>query len=221
MMSNELPEAYKRGYQDFYGRDFIVTQDVLIPRPETETIIDEVKLLAGKPYLPGMKKPQRQLSEKPLILDVGTGSGCIAIILKLEIPEAEVVGLDISESALNIARNNAEKLGASVDFVHSDLLKDYRGKKPDVIVANLPYVDKKWEWLDMEALGCEPELALYAKERGLALIFELVSEVKNLKNVWFVFEADPCQHVEIIKYAEKRGLKHQKTSGFQLVFCKS
>ncbi len=224
-MNSKMPEAYKKGFQDFYGRDFLVTPEVLIPRPETEAIIDEVKVLSGRAYLPGMKTPERKLADNPVILDVGTGSGCIAVTLKLKIPEAEVVGLDISESALNIARNNAEKLGASVDFAHSDLLKDYRGKEPDVIVANLPYVDKNWDWLDKEALSYEPELALYAEQKGLALIDELINEVSALwkdaaNTKWLILEADPSQHNEIIRHASTLGFLHEKTNGFALVFSK-
>ena len=219
----QLPEAYKEGVADFYGREFRVSSDVLIPRPETEAAIDELLLLAGRPYLPGMKKPERQLPAVPLIVDVGTGSGCIAVTLKLEIPEANVIGLDVSEKALCVARKNAEKLGAKVDFAETDLLTEYDGGVPDIIVANLPYVDRNWEWLDKEALKHEPSLALYADNRGLALIFRLIDEVEkmtksNRKQKWILLEADPCQHDEIITYAEKRSLVHRKTNGYWLVF---
>ena len=90
--------------QDFYGRVFLVTKDVLIPRPETEQIIDAVLNLAGKPYLPGVKPSQRVLKEHPIILDIGTGSGCIAITLALELPEAKIYASDVSEPALKIAQ---------------------------------------------------------------------------------------------------------------------
>ena len=103
-MSANLPLAYKNGYQDFYGRDFIVTPDVLIPRPETEQIIDTVLNLAGKPYLPGIKPSPRKLPPNPTILDIGTGSGCIAITIKKELPEARVYATDVSKKAINIAR---------------------------------------------------------------------------------------------------------------------
>lgn len=220
---DKLPEAYRKGAADFYGRDFKVNSDVLIPRPETEMAIDEVLLLMGRPYLSGMKAPKRELPERPVIVDVGTGSGCIAITLKLELPETEVVGLDISNKALNVARENASTLGADVDFMCSDLLENYAGPAPDVIVANLPYVNEKWEWLDKEALGYEPSLALYADNRGLKLIFELTNEVaseEKYHQTWLLLEADPCQHEEILKYAVELGLQYQKTSGFWLVFRK-
>ena len=94
------PNAYLKGVQDFYGRDFIVTPDVLIPRPETEQIVDAVLNLAGEPYLPGVKPSKRKLPENPIILDVGTGSGCIAITLALELPDSTIYTSDISKKAI-------------------------------------------------------------------------------------------------------------------------
>lgn len=204
--------------KDFYGRDFAVSPDVLIPRPETEQIIDEVLLLAGKPYLAGMKAPSASLPDNPLILDIGTGSGCIAITLKLELKNAEVIGMDISDKALRIARNNAEKLNASVDFIYSDLLRSYTGKAPDLIVANLPYVDENWDWLDKDTLSNEPSVALYSEDGGLRHIKRLLEELDS--RAWktkIILEADPCQHEKIIDYANKLGFTHDKTNGFVLV----
>lgn len=218
-MNNKIPVAYERGWQDFYGRNFIVSSDVLIPRPETETIIDEVLLLAGKPYLPGMNTPERKLPSDSLILDVGTGSGCIAITLKLELPESTVIGLDISDKALRVARSNADKFHARVDFMNSDLLKNYRGQEPAVIVANLPYVDENWEWLDKDALSHEPGLALYADDRGLGLIKELLMQIEECG--WhpkIILEADPCQHERIITFARKHGFEYAKTNGYTVIF---
>ena len=225
-MKENLPEAYRKGMQDFYGRNFAVSPEVLIPRPETEAIIDEVKLLSGRAYLPGMKTPKRVLPEEPVILDIGTGSGCIAITLKLETPEASVIGMDISNEALRVARENALKLKAEVDFVGSDLLVDYTGPEPDVVVANLPYVDEDWEWIDKEALAAEPRLALYAKDHGLELIKQLIEQAEKIWDKdnggtgkrWLLLEADPCQHEDIVSYATKCGFTHEKTNGFALVF---
>lgn len=221
-MNENLPEAYKKGFQDFYGRDFLVSPAVLIPRPETETIVDEVMLLAGKPYLSGMRAPQRELPEQPIILDVGTGSSCIATTLKLEIPEAKVTGLDISNEALMVAQKNTKRFKADVELKQSDLLKSYHGEAPDVVVANLPYVDKTWKWLDKKSLSFEPSIALFSEDHGLRLIFRLIDEFvaleKKEKKTWLILEADPCQHREIIEFAKNKGLTHQKTSGFTLVF---
>ena len=206
--------AYSRGYQNFYGRDFLVTPDVLIPRPETEQIIDTVLDLAGKSYLPGVKPNPRVLPEKPIILDVGTGSGCIAVTLALELPEAKVYASDISEAALEMAKKNASKLDASIYIIISHLLKKINFT-PDVVVANLPYVDKDWDWLDKEALSGEPATALYAEDHGLALIKQLIDQAYERHIKYLVLEADPCQHDSIIKYAEAK-YKLLKTSGFIL-----
>ena len=200
---------------DFYGRDFKITPDVLIPRPETEQIIDTVLNLVGKPFLPGVKPSKAKLPEDITIVDVGTGSGCIATTLKLEVPQAKVVATDISEAALAVARNNAERLGANVIFRKSDLLEEI-DFTPDLVVANLPYVDENWDWIDKEALSKEPALALYAKDGGLELIFKLIDQATQRGIKHLVLEADPCQHERIIDYASKKGLVHHETRGFIL-----
>lgn len=201
---HDLPRAYLEGVQDFYGRDFIVTPDVLIPRPETEQIIDAVLNLAGKPYLPGVKPAPRVLPKKPVILDVGTGSGCIAITLKMEIPEAEVKAVDISKPALKIAQKNALKFSVDPNlFIISNLLENVKFT-PDVIVANLPYVDENWDWLDKESLNKEPKIALYAKEGGLELIKKLIDQSTEKRVKYLILEADPCQHEKIIEYINNK-----------------
>ena len=201
--------------QDFYGRDFIISPDVLIPRPETEMIIDTVLNLVGKPFLPGVKPSEPQLPEDITILDVGTGSGCIAITLDLLLPQAKIVATDVSDKALKIARKNASELGTEVEFLQSDLLKNVK-VKPGLIVANLPYVDENWDWVDKEALSKEPALALYAKDGGLKLIFKLIDQVAEREVHHLVLEADPCQHERITSYAKKKGLALRETRGFIL-----
>ncbi len=215
--SSNPPKAYQTGIQDFYGRNFIVTPDVLIPRPETEAIIDLVLNLAGKPYLPGVKPSQPELPEHPTIIDVGTGSGCIAITLKLELPKSKIIATDISENALIIAQKNATKLSASISFIISHLIEKVN-VKPDLVVANLPYVDKKWDWLDLESLSYEPETALFAEDSGLALIKELIREVSAQSIPRLILEADPCEHDKIIDYAKKYNLRLKTRLQFTLYF---
>ena len=200
---------------DFYGRSFLITPDVLIPRPETEMIVDAVLNLVGKPYLPGVKPSQAVLPEDLTVVDVGTGSGCIAVTLKLELPKARVVAVDISDEALRVAEENAKKLAAKVEFVKSDLL-DKIDFDPDVVVANLPYVDENWDWIDKEALAKEPAIALYAKNGGLELIYKLIDQVAKRKIPHLILEADPCQHERIVNYAKKKGLGLAETRGFAL-----
>ncbi len=216
-MSASLPRAYKDGHRDFYGRDFIVTPDVLIPRPETEQIIDTVLNLAGKPYLPGVKPGQNKLPKNPIILDVGTGSGCIAITLKKELPDAKVYASDISEKALQITQKNAQNHGVLIHFIISHLLDNVKFT-PDVIVANLPYVDENWDWLDKKSLSHEPSIALYADDHGLKLIKELIDQSASRHISRLILEADPCQHEEIINYAKKAGFSLAETRGFILFF---
>lgn len=216
---SKKPKAYEVGYQDFYGRDFLVNQDVLIPRPETESIVDGVLNLAGKSYLPGVIPSPRLLPEVPKILDVGTGSGCIAITIKLELPEAEVMACDISEKALNIARKNAAKYGVSIPFILSHLLEKVKFT-PDLIVANLPYVDENWSWLDKESLCYEPSEALYAENGGLALIYELIgaASVRDVK--YLMLEADSCQHDRIIDFAKQNSYVLMEIRGYALTFVR-
>ena len=212
-----LPSPSPARLINFYGRDFVVTPDVLIPRPETEQMVDMVLNLVGKPYLPGVKPRRAVLAEDLTILDVGTGSGCVAVTLKLELPRAKVVASDISEKALDVARGNAKRLGAEVKFVEADLMEGVE-ICPDLVVANLPYVDENWEWIDKEALAKEPGLALYAGDGGLALIFRLIDQVAERRIKHLILEADPCQHERIQKYAKKKGLTLSETRGFILYY---
>lgn len=199
---------------NFYGRDFLVTNDVLTPRPETEQIIDEVLKLCGKSILPGVKPEPAKLNPKGLkILDIGTGSGCIAITLKKELPKSDIHASDISEKALKIAQKNAANHNTAIIFIISHLLEKVNFT-PDIIVANLPYVDRNWDWLDQESLKEDPDLALYAKDGGLALIKELIDTATSQ---YLILEADPSQHKEIINYAkDKYSLISQQ--GFILTF---
>ena len=190
------PLAYILGYKDFYGREFIVDNSVLIPRPETEELIDLVLDL----------KPQK-------VLDVGTGSGCIATTLALELPQAKVMASDIHNPDLAI--ENAKRLGANVDFVVSDLLDNIDGNF-DVIAANLPYVDKTWDWLD-DSLKFEPDEALYADDGGLDLIKKLILQAKG-RTKYLVLEADTSQHPAIIDFATKNGLELVEDRNFAVSF---
>lgn len=196
------PIAYLRGTQPFYGRIFDVTPDVLIPRPETETIIELIKK-----YVPHGK-----------ILDVGTGSGAIAVTLALEMPNLQIEACDISPAALAIARQNTTKLEASVHFFVSDLLRTASGPY-DAIVANLPYVARDWQ--RSPETDAEPALALFANDDGLALIKQLIKQVpdKLHQGGYLFLEADPRQHTSIEKAARTYGFVRVAAEGFGLVFA--
>lgn len=200
--------------KDFYGLNFYIDKNVLTPRPETEQLIDEVLTLCGQPILPGVKPQKARLNSGNLkILDVGTGSGCIAITLKKHLKNAEVFATDISEKAIKIAQKNAATNGAPITFIISHLLEKVKFT-PDLIVANLPYVDPNWDWLEKESLKDDPEIALYAKDGGLALIKELIDTATSK---YLILEADPIEHQEIIKYARKKFILINK-KGFILSF---
>ena len=145
------PVQYILGYAEFYGLKFKVTPAVLIPRPETEELVE----LIGE-----------EISDPKLsILDIGTGSGCIPITLKKNIAQAEVTSVDISEDALKIARENAQSNGVEVTFIHMDILKDAPARGYDVIVSNPPYIgfDEK-ERMNDNVLIHEPHLALFSED---------------------------------------------------------
>lgn len=206
------PIAYILGRKEFYGREFIVTPDVLIPRPETEMLIDLVRETAQTH--PGLKR----------LLDVGCGSGCIGITLKLILPDASVTLADISPKALAIARKNATRLNAKLRYVESNLLAHWLNhaslKQFDGIIANLPYVDRSWETSAETAF--EPSGALYAQSGGLALIFELIEQSQMIiRPGGFLFlEADPEQHQAIIDHAEKHHFTYKNTRDYALNFVR-
>lgn len=208
-----MNDSYNQSFVDFYGYEFKINPNVLIPRPETEMIVDMVLNLVGKEYLPGVKPGVAVLPDDLTVVDVGTGSGCIAVSLKLKLPKARVIASDISEDALTVARKNSERLGAEVELMQADLLGEI-DIQPDLVVANLPYVDEKWEWLDKKALSKEPRLALYAEDGGLALIKRLIEQVSERRIHHLVLEADPCQHRRIVEFAKKKGLTLRETRGF-------
>jgi len=156
------PLAYILGWREFYGRRFRVTPSVLIPRQETETLVETALR-------------QVDSAASPLrVLDLGTGSGCIGITLKLERPTLEVVCSDICPEAIEVAQENALALGASVQFRASDLFEGFRGERFDLIVTNPPYVGLH-EALPAEVREFEPSGALYGGHTGLD-IYESLAE---------------------------------------------
>jgi release factor glutamine methyltransferase len=156
------PVQHILGTQEFYGRSFIVNRLVLIPRPETEHLVE-----ASLEIRPA---PRR-------ILDVGTGSGILAITLALELPDAAVTATDISPTALAVAQQNGRVLNAAerIRFVCSDLFEGLRGERFDCIVSNPPYVATS-EVLEAQVREYEPAAALYAGEDGLAIYRRLIPE---------------------------------------------
>jgi release factor glutamine methyltransferase len=172
------PLQYITGHQEFYGLDFIVTPDVLIPRPETEFLVERVIDFERARYDEG----------PPIIVDAGTGSGCIAVTLAYNIPAARVIAIDISSAALDVARANAERHGVQdrIEFVEGDLLEPLgrlASGSPglegaiDLLASNPPYVEEgKPETLQREVRDWEPALALYGGADGLSFYRRLLAE---------------------------------------------
>ena len=164
------PLPYVLGWWEFYGRRFMVTPDVLIPRPETEGVIE-----AGLEYL-------RDRSHSARILDIGTGSGCLAITLAAEFESAVVLASDLSYAALRVAARNADehRVRDRVRFVLADLVPPSR-TAVDLLVANLPYVPRS-RLADLEVTRAEPRLALDGGRQGLDLILQLIERLPGILN---------------------------------------
>lgn len=160
------PVAYITGEREFYGRSFAVSPAVLIPRPETELIVEEaVGIIAASG------------NRAPTIIDVGTGSGCLAITLACECPGARVIATDISPSALEVAMRNAVRLEApqAIDFRQGAYFADVTDVA-DLIVSNPPYVpDGDRVWMAPEVADREPAIALFSGRNGLDCIIELIA----------------------------------------------
>jgi release factor glutamine methyltransferase len=169
------PFAYIAGHREFYGRDFRVTSDVLVPRPETELLVDASLDLVRSGRIPA----------SAAALDIGTGSGCLAITLALELPEARITATDVSRAALALARANAARLGAAsrVTFLHEPLTGGAVNTF-DLIVSNPPYVPAvDRDGLPSDVRDYEPALALFGGADGLAIIGPLlVSAADALKD---------------------------------------
>ena len=184
------PLAYIRGKAEFYGREFIVGPGVLVPRPESEAIIE---LLL-----------KHELPSSPVIADVGTGSGALGITAKLEMPEAIVELLDIDKAALAIAKQNADKYSLDVQVLQSDLLTN-GSRYHDVLLCNLPYVPELFKI--NKAATHEPPVALFGGMDGLSLYRQLFKELSQSRNKpsLILTESLPKQHEALTAIAKKSG----------------
>lgn len=157
------PLQYIRGRQEFFSRDFVVDRSVLVPRPETEILV-ETALAKARSFT------------RPSIADVGSGSGAIAVTLALEHPQARIVATDVSVDAIRVGRANAERLGAAprVEFRCGDLLMPCAGESFDLVVSNPPYVaSAEIQSLEPEVRDHEPRIALDGGPDGLSVYYQL------------------------------------------------
>ena len=206
--ANGEPIAYLIGSREFYGRDFMVSPGTLIPRPETEIIIEQAlarlsgRILLEMPASIGSTLPG-VAQYFPSVLDLGTGSGAIAATLALECPTAIVVATDFSRDALLVANENAQRLNAAVEFVESDWYKHLAGRQFDLIVSNPPYIAGNDVHLSAGDLRFEPATALTdGSVDGLASIRTIIegAAAHLWSNGWLLFEhgydqRDACQEL--------------------------
>lgn len=191
-LNNGEPVQYIVGNVDFYGYKINVNKNVLIPRFETEELVFKTINLIKK-----------NLNENIKVLDIGTGSGCISIALKKEIPGLDITAVDISEDALVVAKNNALENNCEINFIKSDLFNNI-GDKYDLIISNPPYISYDEQIMDIVKKN-EPHLALYAKNNGLYFYEEIIKNSSNYlndKNI-IAFEIGYLQANEIKKMAHK------------------
>ncbi len=201
------PVAYILGYRDFYGHRFEVNSATLIPRPETEHLVEEVSKFA------------KDKEHSWTVLDLGCGSGCIGLSVLMELPQAKLVAVDVSAKALEVARRNAESLGVSdrVQFIEADAgnadlvmdsFKKFMGQDAlDILVSNPPYIADGDPGVEENVKKFEPNSALYAEENGLALLKAWSSSYVGYLNsaALVVMEMGLTQGSEMKTHFEKLG----------------
>lgn len=188
------PVAYLLGHREFYDRLFKVTPDVLIPRPETEAIIDQANAL--------------NLSDQAKVVDVGTGSGCIGLTLALEHPSWTVCVTDVCADALSVCRDNRQAHQLTNVAIHQgDLLEALSDQTFDLIVANLPYVAPNDPHLSQGDLPCEPQHALVADQHGLALIERLIADAPHhlIRPGHLIIEHGFDQQAQVVEMLRQHG----------------
>lgn len=186
------PVQYIVGDVEFYGNIIDVNPNVLIPRPETEELVEKTHNYINKIFE----------SEKIDIIDIGTGSGCIPIALKKIFPNSNITAIDISKPALDVAIKNAQKNNVEINFIQSNLFESVN-KKFNVIISNPPYIKENEEIMDI-VKNNEPHIALYAPNNGLYYYQEILKNANKYLNEKYLiaFEIGETQGEEIIKIAK-------------------
>ncbi len=209
--ANHVPLAYLRGRAEFYGREFAVNEHVLVPRPESESIVELAKALVLS-------------DKKATIIDIGTGSGCLAITAKLELPQANVIATDVDKNCLDTAWANAKKHGAEIHFVQGSLLEPIEqsliATDQLLILANLPYVPESFPVND--AAKHEPALALFSGIDGFDHYRQLFAQAGTLpQSPTIITEALVDQHEKLAQLAASHGYNLVKTDGLAQMFQKT
>jgi release factor glutamine methyltransferase len=201
-LKKEIPIQYILGVTHFYGLEFEVNSAVLIPRPETEELVDWIV----------QKSKIKNQKSKIKILDIGTGSGCIAIALAKNLPNAQVFALDVSEKALATAKKNAEKNQVQLSFIHQSILEtEDLAQEFDIIVSNPPYVrELEKHEIKNNVLDNEPHLALFVEDNDALIFYRKIAQLaqKNLKS-------EGQLYFEINQYLGKETLNLLLEMGFK------
>lgn len=196
-LAEGIPVQYVLGRAYFCDHWFSVSPATLIPRPETEELVDWIVSDAV-----GQER----------ILDIGTGSGCIAISLADRLPGAEVSGLDISEAALEVAKDNARSIGVSLRWMHLDILEQVPPGKYDIIVSNPPYVtQREKEQMRPNVLDFEPHTALFVPDEDPLLFYERIAVLSSellAPHGWVYLEINEYLGNEVVSLMEKEGFSH-------------
>lgn len=197
-LKKEIPIQYLLGKTSFFGLNFQVNENVLIPRPETEELVEWI-----------LERQKSEVKSQQIrILDIGTGSGCIAISLAKNLPNARVFAIDISEKALDTAKKNAELNTVDITFINQNILKtEDLGQQFDIIVSNPPYVRnlEKAE-IKKNVLDNEPHLALFVEDNDALIFYKKIADLaqKNLsKNGQLFFEINQYLGKQMIDLLEK------------------
>lgn len=211
-LNQNVPMAYILGHKEFFGLDFLVNKHTLIPRPDTEALVDVTinEIFDLKSSI---------LNQNILLIDIGTGTGCIPITIlqklqKLKNYKIDTIATDISNGALKIAQKNAKKHNVKINFLHGDLLSPVLQayKLTDlqalVITANLPYLKEEW-WQNEPSIQQEPKSALVSDDKnGLELYEKLLQQIIEIKKIldieyWIFLEIDPRQSTQIFSLIQK------------------
>ena len=214
-LQQEEPIQYILGKTTFYGFPFLVTNAVLIPRPETEELIEWVisDISKSKTFKTNITSIKNSLNKKLTILDIGTGTGCISISLKKHIPEATIFGIDICKEALKIAKKNKMINEVDVNFILQDILNPFKlNQQLDIIVSNPPYVREiEKKEIKNNVLENEPHLALFVKNTNPLLFYDKIvdfAKVNLNKNGVLYFEINQYLSHETMSLLKSKGLKN-------------
>ena len=205
--STHEPLAYIREHVEFYGRTFMVNEHVLVPRPESETIIELLRQL----HIHGAA-----------IADIGTGSGALAITAALELPEVTVAAVDVDDACLTVAAHNATQHDTKLELFNGNLLEPFLQKscnfKPTVLLCNLPYVPSDYQI--NRAATHEPRIALFGGTDGLDLYRTLFTQAEQLMPALIVTESLPDQHAALTEIANQHRYQLQLSEDFIQAFTR-